>query len=143
MHEQTQVFKKIMCALEAPIEELDESVELQVTELAMMVARQLIRRELQMDRQQIIGVVKEALSALPIATREIRLELNPEDASLIREALSLDQSSKNIEIIDSLVLSRGGCRVLTENSQIDASVESRLNAVITKVLGGSRHADKE
>ena len=38
-------------------------------------------------------------------------------------------------------LSRGGCRVLTNSSRIDATVETRLNAVIASVLGGERTQD--
>jgi len=36
------------------------------------------------------------------------------------------------------VLSRGGCRVTTENSTIDARVEQRLGSAIAAVLGDDR-----
>ena len=38
-------------------------------------------------------------------------------------------------------LSRGGCRVSTDTSRIDATVENRVNAVIAEVLGGERDVD--
>jgi flagellar assembly protein FliH len=89
----------------------------------------------------VIAVVREALAALPLAARDIRLALHPEDAAMIQEALSLNQRDDVIQIVEDPVQSRGGCRVVSEASQIDATVESRLNAVIAGVLGGQRSTD--
>jgi flagellar assembly protein FliH len=38
---------------------------------------------------------------------------------------------------------RGGCRVTTENSQVDATLESRLGAVIAPLLAAERSHDAE
>jgi len=130
-----------MQRLARPFEELDESVEQQLAQLAMLVARQLVRRELKTDPAQVIGVVREALAALPVAARDVRLAVNPEDAEMVRDALSLHDGEHAIRIVEDPVQSRGGCRVLTETSQIDATVESRLNAVIANTLGGLRNTD--
>ncbi len=108
----------------------------------MLVARQLVRRELHTDPAQVIGVVREALAALPVAARNVRLAVNPEDAAMIRDALSLHDDNQTVRIVEDPVQTRGGCRVLTDNSLIDATVESRLNAVITNVLGGQRDCDQ-
>lgn len=130
-----------MQRLSRPFEELDESVEQQLAQLAMLVARQLVRRELKADPAQVIGVVREALAALPVAAREVRLAVHPEDAEMIREVLSLQDGDHAIRLLEDPVQSRGGCRVLTETSQIDATVETRLNAVIANTLGGLRNTD--
>lgn len=139
--EKARHLEQIFHALEQPFEQLDDEIEKQLVELAMVVARQLIRRELQADPGQVVGVVREALSALPLAAREVRLVLDPEDATIVREALALKESSSQIQIVEDPVIGRGGCRVLSEASQIDATVESRLNAVIANVLGGQRSSD--
>lgn len=139
--EKSRYLEQLMNSLAQPFDQIDEEVEQQLAELAMIVARQLIRRELQMDPGQVVGVVREALAVLPLATREVRLVLNPEDAALVREALALQESHNQIKIVEDPVQSRGGCRVLSEASQIDATVESRLNAVIVNVLGGQRSSD--
>ncbi len=131
-----------MRQLSTPFEQLDESVEQQLVQLAMLVARQLVRRELKADPTQVVAVVREALAALPVAARDVRLALNPEDAEMIREVLSLQEGDHAIRVVEDPVQSRGGCRVLTETSQIDATVESRLNAVIANTLGGMRSTDQ-
>jgi flagellar assembly protein FliH len=139
--ERIQCLEQIMRTLNKPLEELDEAVEGQLVQLAMVVARQLVRRELATEPEQVIGVVREALAVLPLAARNVSLTVNPLDADLIREGLSLQQSGNNFQIVEDPVMTRGGCRVLTEASRIDATVESRLNAVIANVLGGQRSTD--
>lgn len=137
------VLQELLNSLDKPFEQLDDAVEQQVAELAMLVARQLVRRELASEPEQVIAVVREALAALPVAARNVRLALHPEDALLVRDTLTAGDSASHIQIIDDPVQARGGCRVITETSQIDASVETRLNAVIAHVLGGQRRSDGE
>ena len=133
--------EQILDTLDKPLEELDDSVEQQLAQLAMLVARQLVRRELTTDPQQVVGVVREALALLPVAARDVQLALNPEDAAIVRDALSLQEREQAIRIVEDPVQSRGGCRVVTRTSQIDATIETRLNSVIAGVLGGQRHSD--
>ena len=140
---QIQVLEKMLGSLDKPLEQLDETVEQQLVQLAMLVARQLVRRELKAEPEQVIGVVREALAALPVAARNVRLALHPDDAALIRNAMSVGEGRQQLQLVEDPVQTRGGCRVLTETSQIDASVEARLNAVIAHVMGGQRSGDGE
>lgn len=140
--ERIRMLEELLQSLDEPFRQLDQSVEQQLAELAMLVARQLVRRELKTEPEQIISVVREALTALPVAARDVRLALHPEDAALIRETLSIGADDQHIQLVEDPVLGRGGCKVLTDTSQIDASVESRLNAIIAKVLGGQRSTDE-
>lgn len=133
--------EQILKTLDKPLEELDDSVEQQLAQLAMLVARQLVRRELKTDPEQVVGIVREALALLPVAARDVQLALNPEDAGIVRDALSLHEGEQAIRIVEDPVQSRGGCRVVTRTSQIDATIETRLNSVIAGVLGGQRHSD--
>jgi len=141
--ERIQILKQLVATLDKPLEELDESVEQQLAQLSMIVARQLVRRELKTEPEQVIGVVRDALTALPLAARNVRLSLHPDDAVLVSKALSLQEGEASIQIVEDPVQTRGGCRVLTDSSQIDATVESRLNAIIAKTLGGLRSSDED
>jgi len=67
--------------------------------------------------------------------------LHPEDAGLVRSALSLDEMSPPWKIVEDPLITRGGCKVDTEVSHIDATVENRLTAVIATLFGGEREHD--
>ncbi|MGB5581691.1 MAG: flagellar assembly protein FliH [Woeseia sp.] len=122
-----------------PLAELDELVEKQLVELAVSLTRKLFRRELKLDPGHIVGVVREAVGLLPIASRDVRVHLHPDDATLIREVLSAPDGDRAWTVIEDPLIDRGGCRVTTEASQINAENQTRLNAVIAAVVGDERH----
>lgn len=134
---------KIIKFLQRPLDDLDEKVTDQLFQLAMTVTGQLIRRELHTDPGQIVAVVREAMSSLPIAERKINIYLHPEDAILVRDALSLSHNddSQPWKVNEDPLLSRGGCKLQAGQSFIDASVETRLNRIIATLLGGERNSD--
>lgn len=133
----------LMQTLAKPLDLLDAQIEQDLVQLALAVARQLVRRELKSDPGQVLAVVREAMAALPLAARNVRLHLHPEDAALVRETLSVSDNERSWVIVEDPVLSRGGCKVSSDTSQIDASVERRLHSVIASVLGGQRESDAE
>lgn len=136
--EQAEQINSIIEAFQQPFLDLDDQVEQEIVELVISMVRQLIRREVKMDPNHVIGVVREALSILPVASRNVSLVLNPEDAELVRNAFSLDEKEQGWEIVEDPVLDRGGCRVLAEQSQVDATLESRLDALIAPLLSDER-----
>jgi flagellar assembly protein FliH len=128
----------LLRALARPLDGLDATVEKQLVELAMAVVKQLFRREIRVEPAHIIGVVREAIQLLPVASRNVQVHLHPEDAELVRELLAPADHEPAWVIIEDPLLTRGGCQVTTDNSQIDATAESRLRSIINAVAGDER-----
>lgn len=141
---EAQRLRQVVGSLAEPLEDVDEEVERELVALALEVARQLIRRELRTDPGQVVAVVREALSALPADSLKVQVFLHPDDAALVRNSLSLgeEEDQQPWRILEDPVLTRGGARVVTENSRIDATVEKRLAAVIAQLMGGERQDDR-
>jgi flagellar assembly protein FliH len=131
-------FDALLDRLARPFEELDDTVEKHLVELAMTVVQQLFRRELQQDPGHVIGVVREAIHLLPVASRNVRVRLHPDDALLVRESLPQAEGERAWTIVEDPMIERGGCQVVTEHSQIDAQAESRLKAVIGAIVCDER-----
>lgn len=129
---------ELLRALSRPFDHLDESVEKQLLELAVALVKQLFRREIKINPTHVIGVVREAIQALPIASRSVQVHLHPDDATLVRDTLRPADGEPAWVIVEDPLASRGGCRITTENSHIDASAEARLHAVISRCLGDER-----
>ena len=142
INEQLSYLQSVMATLAMPLLDLDKQVVDELVELSMAVVRQMVRRELKISPGEVVAVVKEALSLLPVTAGNVQLVLHPEDAVLVRNALLGPDAESPWQIIEDPVLSRGGCRVLTNTSRIDATVENRLNAVIAAVMGGERQVDQ-
>lgn len=141
IEQQLTEFKKIIHSFQRPLEELDERVEIELLELALAVAKQIIRRELKIDSSAVVAVIREARDLLPITTQKIRVYLHPEDVKLVKELLPLEEGAEHWEIHGEPLLGRGDCRIATEQSQIDATIETRLAAIAARILGGERSHD--
>jgi flagellar assembly protein FliH len=128
----------MLALLARPLAELDDEVEQQLLQLAVAVGRQLARRELKADPAQVIGVIRDAVARLPAAARDVRVQLHPEDAALVRERLASPAQERAWTLVEDPTQTRGGCLVRSENSQIDARIESRVNAIVSSLLGDER-----
>lgn len=138
---QVQRFAQLMTKLNQPLLDTDEQVEAELLEFIMTISRFVIRRELSINPGQIVAVVKEALGVLPVSCRNIKVYLHPEDAGLIREMLPQSDEERVWKVVDEPSLSKGDCRIMTDTSHIDASIEKRIGAIAAAILGGDRESD--
>jgi flagellar assembly protein FliH len=127
--------------LAKPFEALDAEVERELLTLAMALARQIVRRELKSDPTQIIGIIREAIAALPVAARDVRVHLHPEDAAVVRDNLAPTENERAWNMIEDPVMARGGCQITTSTSRVDARLETRLASILSELLGTERVGD--
>jgi flagellar assembly protein FliH len=135
----------ILQLLSRPLDEIDAQVDQELSQLALAVGKQLARRELRVDPAQVIAIIRESLSLLPAAARDVRVHLHPDDAAVVRERLSATpgDAPRAWTVVEDPTLSRGGCVVRSENSQIDAKLESRVHAVVVSTFGEERTHRRE
>ncbi len=141
LQSQAVILVSLLESLSEPFKALDQEVEKELVKLVIGIAAQIIRREIKLDPGQIVAVVREAINVLPLATQKITLRLHPEDAELVRSVLALDDMSPSWGLVEDPLITRGGCKVDTEVSHVNATLEHRLAAVIANVLGGEREQD--
>lgn len=129
--------------LEKPLQALNDEVEQQLTQVAVSLAQQLVRRELRNDPGEIVGLIRESVKLLPANSRSISILINPEDASLVRSALSIDPNDeeRSWRLFEDPIISRGGCEIKTESTVINVTLENRLSELAAAVLGGDRERD--
>jgi flagellar assembly protein FliH len=139
---QVKQMDSILQLLASPLAQLDAEVENELLQLTLTVGKQLARRELRVDPTQVIGIIRESLAQLPASARQIRIHLHPEDAATVRERLAEPANERAWSVVEDPTLTRGGCIVRTETSQIDVRLESRVSAVIASVLGEERAPER-
>lgn len=128
----------ILDALARPLEDLDHRVEAELLALVQAVARQLVRREMRQDPGHLIGVIREGLAALPLASGDVVVRLHPEDAEAIRERLADPAGDRAWRLETDPLLERGGCLITSARSTIDARLDARLSRVIARLLEDER-----
>lgn len=128
---------------EHPLQALNEDIEHQLTQLAVTLAQQLVRRELKVEPGEIIGLIRDSVKLLPGMQRNISIVLHPQDAQLVRNALSIGTSDEehNWKLVEDPMITRGGCEINAPPSAINATLENRLSELAASVLGGEREQD--
>lgn len=132
---QAERWQQLAAHLARPLAALDEQVEEELMDLVMTLSRRVVMAELRARPEQILAVIREAVKALPSASRHVRIHLHPEDAHLIAEQLP-SHGEVQWHVIEDLAISRGGCLLDSGSSHVDARLETRLDEAMMALAGG-------
>jgi len=133
IRQRTQRLLETLDFLQAPLQKLDEEVELQLSQLALHIGSQLLQRESRADPDVIRSIIKQALSFLPVSSRNVKVRMNPDDMLLLQQSgVELEQESW--QALADHGISRGGCFVESTTAQVDASLETRLKEVFDQLM---------
>jgi flagellar assembly protein FliH len=111
-------------------QQMDEQVAGELLALSLDIARQVLHQALKVNPELLLGVVREAIGTLPHVNQGAHLILNPDDAALVRERMGEQLTHSGWKIFEDSRIERGGARIETANSQIDASLETRWKRVV-------------
>jgi flagellar assembly protein FliH len=134
---------RVLDALRGRFGELETDGAEQVLTLALTIARQVMRRELEVDHASVMPALHEAVHAVIDQQAHPRVHLNPQDLAHLRDSLDEGGLLKGCRFIADPAISRGGCRVETGHSDVDATIESRWNRVLAAVGIDPRRAPRE
>jgi flagellar assembly protein FliH len=108
--------------------------ERQMVELALGIARKVLRREAAFDQDLLVAMARVALDRVgDQASATIRL--NPEDYAVTAQRHGDQWAGSRITVLADPTVSRGGCIVESEFGQVDASVDAQFDHVAQALLG--------
>lgn len=122
--------------LDAACKDVEARIANDVLDLALMVARQMVREEIRADRTRLLPLVREALAGLPAIKGPSRLLLNPEDLTAVNVMLAGELSADYWRLTPDTSLSPGSCRIETPDSSVDLTMTTRWRNLL-RVLGRS------
>jgi len=111
------------------LERIDDTIAHDLVELALATGKQLASDALQKTPEQILAIVRELLHTEPPLVGQQRLLLNPHDHTQVEEHLCNDLRAANLKLQPDDQLARGGWRVTSAQGEIDATFESRWQAI--------------
>ena len=103
----------------------DETIAADVLELALHLARTMLKSALEIKPELVLGVVRQAIDYLPVVQQPAVLTLHPLDAELVQASLGDELDKGGWRVARDAALLRGGCRIDTATNQIDATVGAR------------------
>ena len=143
----------IIDRLNAPLPELERTVEEAVAALALEVARCVIGSETSRSREYLVQLIREAVAKVPIEMGALRVVVNPLDLELIR-ALAPEIENRSVALVGDDAVEPGDCRVVADGqdapikdmrwrprsaegvSQVDLSLATRWRTVMLALFEG-------
>lgn len=107
-----------------------ERIADQVLEMACALARQVLRRELSIDPQALLPVVREAMGQLVADGRLATVRLNPEDLDVLRKPLSEEFAGAPVAWVADAAMPAGGCQVESAGTVIDGRLQTRWSRAV-------------
>ena len=128
-----------MQILEEPYKHISDDVVDSIKKIAILIAAQIVRREISTDEKNIIAAINKSLSLVDEIKKPLTIHVNPSDISTVTEYL--EHMEGNAKFIEDVTITRGGCRIVTSQSIIDATIESQITEIAATLIGGSRIED--
>ena len=110
--------------------------------LALQIAEKIVGRTV-LEHPEIVRFVLEKARKETVNAREIRIWLNPADRDLLAHVApdvfqSRGASGRQIEVLSSDDIARGGCRLETEMGVIDATLPTQIEEIHRGLLDEER-----
>lgn len=134
MQQQAQRLRQLLEHCAQPLAQLDADVEAVLIELALRAARQLVQQEFEIDPARMAATVNEAVAALVVVPRELRVLLHPDDARLLKDTLVRPAEVTAWRIVPDPTLARGDCRIAGDSGWVDATLATRERSLVQALL---------
>lgn len=132
-HDEAQRLTGMIGALEKELRQVDQQIVQDLLNLALEIAKQMLQQTLKVKPDLLLVVVREAISELPHFNQHAHLVLHPADAELVRTSMGEQLTHTDWKIFEDAQMERGGCRVETAHSQIDATLATRWKRVVSSI----------
>ncbi len=96
--------------------------------LAIAVAKKVLNRELSVDPESLLGIVKAAFERME-ARDILSVRLHPNEAPVVERYLAASGMPSRIEVIPDHALERGSVIVETSRGSLDASASTQLREI--------------
>jgi flagellar assembly protein FliH len=124
-------FNGLLDSVGQALDQVQERLAESVLEIACDVARQVLRRELQVDQRAVMPVVREALAMLRADGRVATVRLDPEDLELLRASLSEEETSgQPVTWLADGSVGAGGCQVESAGAVVDGRLPARWKRAV-------------
>lgn len=119
--------------LQDALNKVDEQLAQSLLDLSLEIARKMVGENLQVKPEIILKIVSDAISNLPHFNQNAHLILHSDDAELVRKQMGDQLLHTGWKILTDEQIKRGGCRVETSHSQVDATLEARWKRVVESI----------
>ena len=123
--------KALMQQLLDPLASQSQQIETAMTQLSLDIARAVLDRAPVLTAEELLPIVRRAVRELPVGDRNVTVVLHPQQLQLIRDC---EEWPAQWRLQADARVALGGCKVVTDHSLVDYSVEMRFRQVAAQML---------
>ena len=124
---------------EAMKEEIRIAAERDVLEFAVQIASRLTFAIGRLHRESVVENLSRSLRLVGSKT-DLTVRVHPEDAESVRtfaqSVLQQMDAARTVNVVEDESLSPGGCKVLSERTDVDATLTAQVSEMVALLLGG-------
>jgi flagellar assembly protein FliH len=130
----------LLAEFQQGLDGLEHALAQRLAGIAMQMARQVVRSELQTSATLVVDVTQEALAEVLLSARHITVKVHPEDLALIAHGCADVVEARGARLVADTHIERGGCLVESDLGVVDARLSTRWAGAVT-AMGSPTLAD--
>lgn len=107
------------------LDSVEQALARRLAGIAMQMARQVVRHELQTNAALVVDVTQEALAEVLLSARHITVKVHPTDFALVEQGCADAFEARGARLIADAHVERGGCLVESDLGAVDARLSTR------------------
>jgi flagellar assembly protein FliH len=128
-----QGFADLFVSAQAQQAQTEQMLARGVLDLACELARQVLRRELSVNPDVMLPVIREALGLLGVESKTAVVKLHPQDFEAFEAVVKAEFTNMSITVLPDGNLTRGGCLIESAGTVVDGTVEKRWQRAVASL----------
>ena len=112
---------------------LEDEMAASVARIAVELARQVVRSELMQSPELIARVAHDAVEALQLSARHVRVRVHPDDFDLVHDGAGRELEAREAQLIPDAEVARGGVKVDADIASVDATIATRWQQAVSAI----------
>jgi len=132
---------------DAEMRALEDDMAASIARIAVELARQVVRSEIEQRPELIARVAHDAVEALQLSARHVRVRVHPEDYPLVKDGAGNEMQAREAQLIPDAEVPRGGVKVDADIASVDATIATRWQQAVASIgqqsIWQDRRTDEE
>ncbi|MCE4554860.1 FliH/SctL family protein [Pelomonas cellulosilytica] len=124
---------QLVKSFDAEMQALEGDMAQSVARIAVELARQVVRSELEQRPELIARVAHDAVEALQLSARHVRVRVHPDDFPLVQDGAGNELQAREAQLIPDAEVARGGVKVDADIASVDATIATRWQQAVSSI----------
>jgi flagellar assembly protein FliH len=124
---------QLVRSFDAEMQALEGQMAQSVARIAVELARQVVRSELEQRPELIARVAHDAVEALQLSARHVRVRVHPDDYALVQDGAGNELKAREAQLIPDAEVARGGVKVDADIARVDATIAARWQQAVSAI----------